>query len=127
MDYIYSGQFSIINKIEFKDYNLSKNNEIVYEIVQHLNNYNNIYNISENISLGQLTAIEINDEKFICQPQTKSILIYLIFLTNSHITIQEKEIEIEKGTIIIFPDEWFFYFKLTKTKVIIGTIYEFKD
>jgi hypothetical protein len=141
MDYIYSGEFSIIDKIKFKDYNLSQetieNNDIIDEIIKHINIYNDLYYLSNKISLHDLNAIQINEEIVLCdnrednkkQENTNEykLLIYIIFLTKSKITIQEKEIETNIGTIIIFPTEWFFYFKLTQCKIIIGNVYEFKD
>jgi hypothetical protein len=136
MDYIYSGQFTIIDKIKFKDYNFSEetedNTEIIDEIMQHLNNYNYLYNIPEKILLDYLKSFEINKEIFLCEKRETIdnkcvLLLYLIFLNKSTIIIQEKEINVDVGTIIIFPAEWFFYFKLIYGKVIIGNVYEFKD
>lgn len=136
MDYIYIGQFSIIDTIKFKNYILSNddnnNNEIINELVKHLNNYKNIYNIPNNLLLHNLNAIEIEKEVIICEQtkiteNKKTLLIYIIFLTDSKFTIQSNEIDMQKGNIIIFPSEWFFYFKLSKNKIITGNVYEFKE
>lgn len=138
MDYIYNGQFALIDKIKFKDYNLSEetieNNEIIDEIIKHLNIYNDLYNLSNKISLHDLKAIQINKEIVLCENRENDenkneykLLIYILFLTKSKIIIQEKEIETNIGTIIIFPAEWFFYFKLTQCHIIKGNVYEFKD
>jgi hypothetical protein len=139
MDYVYVGQFLIIDKIKFKKYILSndnnENNEIIDELIKHIHIYKNMYNIS-NISnkllLHDLDAVEIQEDINMCESiytiENKSrILIYIIFLTKTKFIIQDNEIDIEKGNIVFFPSEWFFHFKLTKSKIIIGNVYEFKE
>jgi hypothetical protein len=136
MDYVYIGVFSIIDTIKFKKYILSNNdddsNKIVNEIIKHLNIYTKTYTLSNNLLLDDLNAVEIEKEIYVCEPSTvienkKRLLIYIIFLTNTKFTIQENEIDAEKGNIVIFPSEWFFNFKLNKSKLIVGNIYEFKE
>jgi hypothetical protein len=136
MDYVYIGVFSIIEKVKFKKYILSndnnENNEIVNEIIKHLNIYTKTYTLSNNLLLYELNAVEIEKEIYVCEPSIiienkKTLLIYIIFLTNTKFTIQENEIDAEKGNIVIFPSEWFFNFKLNKSKLIVGNIYEFKE
>jgi hypothetical protein len=136
MDYIYVGHFSIIDKIKFKKYILSNNddesNEIINEMIKHLNIYTTTYTLSNNLLLHDLNAAEIKKEIYTCETSTmkenkRTLLIYIIFLTNTKFTIQENEMDMEKGNIIIFPSEWFFNFKLNKSKLIIGNIYEFKE
>ena len=136
MDYIYVGQFLIIDKIKFKNYILSDNdnqiNEIINEVIKHLNIYKNSYNIPNNLLLHDLNAIEIEKEYIICDKtriieNKKTLLLYIIFLTNTKFRIQSHEIDVEKGNIIIFPSEWFFEFKINKSKIITGNVYEFKE
>jgi hypothetical protein len=136
MDYVYVDKFSIIDKIKFKKYILSnetnENNEIIDEIIKHLNNYTKMYSLSNNLLLHDLHAIEIDKDFNGCETgmiieNKKKLLIYIIFLTNTKFVIQENELFMENGNIIIFPSEWFFNFKLYKSKIIIGNIYEFKE
>ena len=133
MEYIYIGKISIIEKIEFKDYLFSEekhNNELLDELLNHIYIYIRRHNMPQKIILDDLKSLEINTKIFMCEKTNEGefkLLVSIIFLTKTKIIIQGNEIETENGTIIIFPAEWFFYFELYKSRIIVGYIYEFKE
>ena len=119
MDYIYIGKFSIKN--------MNMTNDEIYEISLHLNNYKNMYGLPENICIKNTTQQMFTREKYMCDygmcEYKKKILTYIIFQTSGIITFCDNTKECEPYTIVIFPSEWFFSFKISACIINIGNVF----
>jgi hypothetical protein len=118
MDYVYVGIFSCQPMKMLTD-----------EIRKHLNKYKELFGLPKIICIDSITRVNANNENYICDYginlSKKKVLTYIIFETNATITfyINNFEINCEPNTIVIFPAEWFFPFKITPAIINIGNVF----
>ena len=124
MEYIYVGKSSIKG-------NMNMTTDEIHEIGIHLDKYKELFGLPENVYIitGKdlnLTNITIND-KYICDygsyNENKKLLTYIIFQTSGIITFYDNKKECEPNTIVIFPSEWFFPFKISQCVINIGNVF----
>jgi hypothetical protein len=106
---------------------LTLSNDELYELSLHLNNYKNMYGLPKNICIHPARREFIKNDFFVCdyglENYKKKLLIYIIFQTSGIITFYDNKIECEPNTIIIFPSEWFFPFKISQCVINIGNVF----
>lgn len=120
MDYIYVGKTSF-------SCGLTMSNDELYELSLHLNNYKNMFGLPENIYIYPARREYVKNEIFVCDYGTddckQKLLTYIIFQTSGIITFYDNKKECESKTIVIFPSEWFFPFKLSQCVINIGNVF----
>lgn len=121
MEYVYVGKTSIQGNM-----NMTTTDEI-QEIGIHLNKYKEMFHLPDNVSIIAANRRIVTNENYVCDygsyNKNKKLLTYIIFQTSGIITFYDNKKECESKTIVIFPSEWFFPFKLSQCVINIGNVF----
>jgi len=121
MEYVYVGKTSIQG-------NMNMTTDEIQEIGIHLNKYKEMFHLPDNVSIIAANRRIVTNENYVCDygsyNKNKKLLTYIIFQTSGIITFYNNfKINCDENTIVFFPSEWFFPFKISPCIINIGNIF----